>query len=523
MLTWHRNPSTTNDTSDKDTCVEPAIGLSQNMNLTRERAQGRPVKAQKVFLKGRATGEKGDGRARSEGARHLISDLISSYCFPTNFPKSHRNDDVESVADSTSTLADIADMDPLIAAIYKNTVLNPLCRLPDEILLLIMSHLDKLALFCLRHSSRTFQRLFSSPDFQQYHIGSGREWVSQQTWYDREDLGQMLVRDRYCANCAHMRVHKNRDPRFKALMSQRLYCSPCKKTHPAALFSSPQRRASDRSRICIGHEGSFRVCDHVTLSWEDIERWVVMFADLEDYGLNTSNGILCDDAAHKHRCDNKSTYRARPDGLTGGVMLNLARDQDDLKLKVDWTSHMGLRGSMLSSLDMRKALETGQERGARHLVPPFRPGDASAMAAFDPNSCSCVYYPGSDRVPFELCAPREGRCRATNGESRSLETGGFHYTRLWPAHGLERCFTATRCALKCGDTDFHYSAKVDLNVFGRKEGQVVDPVWYSVVNPESYGLAEDEESRHILWCPRNSCGNYHKNVGFNRFRGIKPY
>lgn len=476
-----------------------------------------------AFLRGRATGEKGDGRARSEVNRHQISVPVSSYRFPTSFPEFRRRNDVESVADSPSTLADIADMDPLIAAIYKNTVLNPLCRLPDEILLLIMSHMDDLALFCLRHSSRTFQRLFSSSDFQQYHTGSGRSWTSQKTWYKGEMPGQMVVKDRYCINCAYMRVNKDRDPRFEALIGQRLRCSPCKKTHPAALFSAVQRRATDRSRICIGHEGSFRVCDHATLSWEDVERWVVMFGNLEEYGLHTTDGMLCDDAVHKYRCDERSSYRARPDGLTGGLKLRLDREQDVLEVKLDWVSHTGLRGSMLSSLDIRRALETGQQTGARHLMPLPRPGDATAMAAFDPNHCSCVYYPGSDRVAFELCAPREGTCCATNRKPRSLQAGGCHYTCLWPAHGLRRSFTATRCPLKCGDIDFHYSAKVNLNVFGRKDGQVIDPVWYGVVDPGSYRLAEDEESQHILWCPRNSCWNYHGNNGCNRFRDIKAY
>lgn len=472
---------------------------------------------------GPTTGEKRHGRTGSKVKRNLISNLISTYRFPTRFPEFPYKDNAESIAETTSTSAEIADMDPLVAAIYKNTVLNPLCRLPDEILLLIMGHLDDLALFCLRHSSRTFQRLFSSKDFRQYHMGSGRVWMDQKTWYNGEKPGEMLVRDRYCERCEYMHRVKHRDPRFQALIEQRLSCAPCKRTHPAALFSAAQRRAGDSSRICIGHEGSFRVCDHVTLSWEDVEKWVTMFGDLEKYGFRTTQGTLCDEPIHKYRCSKKSSYRARPDGLTGGIMLKMTRDQDELEFTVDWRNHTGLQGGTLSSIEVRKVLKTDQIAGARYLVPPLRPGDSATMAAFDPNSCSCIKYHGSDRIPFELYPPRKGSCRASKRGSRSLEAGSCHYTKLWPSHGGARDFTATRCPLRCGDIEFHYSTDVTLNVFGRKDGQVVDPVWYHVVNPESYGLAEDEESRHILWCPRKSCGNYHGNNDINRFRYIKSY
>ena len=466
-----------------------------------------------------ATKEKGYGRTRS---KHIWN-LASSYRFPTKSPELPSDEDeVESTANSINTCAAIVGMDPLVAAIYKNTVLNYLCRLPDEILLLIMSHLDDVALFCLRHSSRTFLRLFSSPDFQQYHMGYGYAWASQRTWYDGAKPGGMVISDRYCAKCAYMRAQKRNDPRFAALFGQRLHCSPCKKTHPAVLFSAAQRHAGDKSRICIGHEGSLRVCDHLALSWRDIERWVALFGDLDSYGLHTTRGRLCDDTAHKYRCEKKSTYRARPDGLFGGVEVSLVREHATLTVTVEWRNHAGLRGT-LSSMDIRQALEATQQEGARHLVPPLRPGDSGAMRAFDPNTCSCVHYSGSEQVAFELYPPREGTCRSDEGGSRSLDFGGCHYTKLWSADDAKRDFSAARCPHRCGDIEFRYSMDVSLNVFGRKDGQVIDPLWYRVLNPESYGLAEDEESRHILWCPRKSCGNYHGNNDINRFSDIKSY
>lgn len=48
--------------------------------------------------------------------------------------------------------------------------------------------------------------------------------------------------------------------------------------------------------------------------------------------------------------------------------------------------------------------------------------------------------------------------------------------------------------------------------------------WYRVVSPESYGMTEDAESRHILWCPNARCRNYTAtpgSIGFGGGRRVK--
>jgi hypothetical protein len=71
-----------------------------------------------------------------------------------------------------TSLASLAEMDPLIADGYHNLICSPLCRLPEELLLDIMKRLDLVSIQCLRRVSRLFLRLYCSPPFRGCHCDS---------------------------------------------------------------------------------------------------------------------------------------------------------------------------------------------------------------------------------------------------------------------------------------------------------------------------------------------------------------
>ncbi|KAH8680553.1 hypothetical protein BX600DRAFT_444672 [Xylariales sp. PMI_506] len=66
------------------------------------------------------------------------------------------------------------DMDPLVAAVFHNENCSALCRLPEELTLAIIEHLDLGSSQCLRRTCRLFLRLYSSPQFSSSHSNEFR-------------------------------------------------------------------------------------------------------------------------------------------------------------------------------------------------------------------------------------------------------------------------------------------------------------------------------------------------------------
>ncbi|CAI0648490.1 unnamed protein product, partial [Colletotrichum noveboracense] len=79
------------------------------------------------------------------------------------------------------------NIDPLIAAIYRNATKSPLCGLADHILVNIMQQTDLTTACQLRRASRTFMRIFSSRLFSKWHKnGDGHKfyrWTTDETAY----------------------------------------------------------------------------------------------------------------------------------------------------------------------------------------------------------------------------------------------------------------------------------------------------------------------------------------------------
>ena len=188
-------------------------------------------------------------------------------------------------------------MHPLIAAAFHNTTLSILCRLPDEVLVRIMQHSDRVTVECLRRCSRVFLRLFHtacttppSPasisahearasDFSmvtiQVHPWPTSRPVSKMSAAEYNELVSLLARDSYCSDCLFARQAPDWDARVASLGRNLLSCVLCNADHPACLFSARERskKGEDarRTRKCIAHEGQVRLCDHVSVPWSVIQ------------------------------------------------------------------------------------------------------------------------------------------------------------------------------------------------------------------------------------------------------------
>lgn len=438
----------------------------------------------------------------------------SSYRYPEDCPK--LPDDKNWVRAPAPAVDASSTMDPLIAAIYHNSTHSPLMRLPDKVLEAIMRYLDNESLHSLRNTSRTLSRLSSSDEFKKRRVDSNDVWG----WYSKVSnvAAGYYRRDAYCPACAHIRERKREDPRFEALFHQNLWCAACAEDHPAALFSASQRREPDDSRICVGHEGYFRICQHRTITWLDVQEWTASLAHLEAYGVNGIRGRICKHPDHSFTCNYK----------IGEVALDLTGRPDDLHISLTSRLHLPDLQERPSSLDVRRTLEAAQEAGAKYLGPPGPPGNSTHMTMFDPNNCNCLVYPGSELVEMPLGKPSVYACRhrVLEGETSEPMASSYHFGSFTGysrsrSRVIDYSFQAGKCHSKCGKLDLRYTTRIWLWELDKDNGQKIHHTWYRAVNPESYGMTEDAESRHILWCPDVRCRNYHGNSGIDRFWGWK--
>lgn len=390
-------------------------------------------------------------------------------------------------------------------------------RLPDEVHRRVMRYLDNEAMYSLRHASRTFLRLFSSDDFKKQHSHYGYSvWKTQPDSAFNDAVLAYYRRDAYCPACAHIRGQKRKDPRFEALFHQNLWCAACAEDHPAALFSAWQRREPDDSRICVGHEGYFRVCQHRTITWLDVQEWKQALAHLDAYGVDGIRGKICKHAEHRYLCNRE----------VGRIDLEITGRPDDIRISLSSRLHLPPLEERPSSLDVRRVLEDAQGMGGKYLGPPARPGTSTHMALFDPNNCSCLTYPGRELVKVPLAKPSQYRCvrHRLDGETSETMAWRSHYSSFTGhsrSHEFDYGFHGGRCILGCGKLDLQYTTRIWLYQLDTDNGNKIHCTWYRALSPESYRMTEDNESRHILWCPDVRCRNYHGNPGIDRFWGWK--
>ena len=204
------------------------------------------------------------------------------------------------------------EMDPLVLRIHVNMALSFLYRLPDAILLKIMGRLDFVSIQILRRTCRVFLRLFNAPGFQPYrnpemYLTNNlrpqfQPWVSPHIGRMHQEMKLLISRDlhEYCKACQEARRGPSGDDRFQSLIAEHMHCSGCHADHPRGLFSTWQRLAPAKSRICIGHEGYVRLCSHSILPWSAVMAAgaSATFPHIEAHRTNATREIVLRECRH---------------------------------------------------------------------------------------------------------------------------------------------------------------------------------------------------------------------------------
>ncbi|KAI2629579.1 hypothetical protein GGR54DRAFT_635761 [Hypoxylon sp. NC1633] len=290
-------------------------------------------------------------------------------------------------------------MDPLLAAQVYNVNYSPLCRLPDELLLLILGYLevnDPVARYCISHVSKRLRRLVVEYDW----------WQPWQLPLDlQQQLRQRLQKCRACDKCRLWRDYydifsSERMDRVKPLRckfqpfseSSELYrphyCRRCHTDHDIAQHIDVGSQVQ-----CKGRRGSVQLCEHVRIYWITIECHIVKWQRRKpgDWQACFDNfNIECHHRSHDMRCTTESSPTWPRALLRSGM-------DDRVVLTFEWAPHSGLDsftftpdGRMPAS-ELRAVFQKYRQGLASMLLPSHLSTYLPEMACFH-HDCTCIHY-----------------------------------------------------------------------------------------------------------------------------------
>ncbi|TLS26469.1 hypothetical protein PpBr36_04980 [Pyricularia pennisetigena] len=183
---------------------------------------------------------------------HTLSSQRQGY---ERIPEDHRHAFKGSEAKDGKTENMATNPDPLIRPILRNLAECPVYRLPEEVLLNIIQHLPSLEdEESLRISCRLFLRLYKTSVALPIH-------EARMTASPDPGIEEFLKR---------RLAWKYHDLTTSCRFQQDKIAERCGVDHRSWLFSAAQRRMSSELRVCIGHQGYMRLCDHKTAAWAEI-------------------------------------------------------------------------------------------------------------------------------------------------------------------------------------------------------------------------------------------------------------
>ncbi|ERS95373.1 hypothetical protein HMPREF1624_08251 [Sporothrix schenckii ATCC 58251] len=402
-----------------------------------------------------------------------------------NIPRRRRHRTNINSIDSIDIRDKSPDLDVLAARALYNAACSPLCRLPDDVLARIMCHLGWDNIYFLRHTCRLFMRVFSTHSFFRLirapeAINNNSSLFVLPTPWSPEKLPESCSASEMPVRCRDTTVHlrdrgywrqRCRDalraqqcagcraaPQGYQLADVYMHCTACRVDHPTDLFSGPQTRmdaATAAQRVCIGHEGHVRLCDHKTVDWATVvgslpgRRVNNNFRNQFDTDairllqMSSAEGatstqaifsvepylrIVCDHPSHgAYSHHGRPNMQATPDTQLPPYRRFAAdhgRDDeaaaerpsfvvhdmivDGVNHKVvtwSYTAHMDLADNTggngaITAQTFRNCLHDLRKTHspARYIAPLDYPGLLHELRCVDPERCGCLLYPGFQRI-----------------------------------------------------------------------------------------------------------------------------
>lgn len=182
------------------------------------------------------------------------------------------------------------------------------------------------------------------------------------------------------------------------------HCPPCDERHDYRAF--PDTDHPLREPGCLSRFGSVQLCEHVHVSWSDVEEHMRRWGESaqKDQGWLRAClldfAIECRDPSHDARCTNGEPHtRPRARLEIGGLY------EEMVFLTLEWKPHSGLGkftrtpdGQSLPS-ELRELFKQYRKATGGILLPSYASGSLPEIACYEPDDCCCLQYdPGSAKT-----------------------------------------------------------------------------------------------------------------------------
>ncbi|KAH8719667.1 hypothetical protein HC256_000097 [Beauveria bassiana] len=395
---------------------------------------------------------------------------------------------------------------------FKN---SPLLRLPDSLLTKIMSFTDVDSLLRLRHTSRTFMRLFSSSEqFADLRFASctGGAQARTNVWRTPNCKYPEQRESTLCSSCEYRRGYNEQT--IVNNMAQ-LWCSRCRRLHSAMHFSSHERQNKrDRDRSCIGWAEHVKLCSDVFLDWD----LVLALASSTGDG---SNSLVC----NQHDDNGWNCSRIKCTFENGVRVLVWTREDGRYELEFTSSSHIpfnrGPSGEKPGWYSVFNAIhEVTNPKDPYCFLASRRFEGCDPMRMFDPSLCSCLDWnllPSDTDTSTQNCFKwhlggnvcRRWRCKADFGEY-----AGSDFTECDPetdrCHGSRHGFDADLGPGRLVSIDFvNCPDDGNMLVLVQRTHLIVegptDPNWVQLICPQSILQTRDTDMLGKTWCYSKIC------------------
>ncbi|KAK0712536.1 hypothetical protein B0T26DRAFT_803592 [Lasiosphaeria miniovina] len=280
----------------------------------------------------------------------------------------------------------------------------PINRLPDELVLHILHCLDHdpLTMLCLRRVSRRFRRIIYDREIWSFRrvgnryseLDSSSKEESRMPKDLKEELWRRIQRDGMCDECRMLRLGALDIDNPGATWRRSPYRCPAKSRSPLGLHCGSCISSGighDYVHPCLGRHGSVRLCEHVNISWADMEPYLSEWHQRQDPHNDGGQACLdgfsvqCRDPSHDFRC------RAEDAPTWPRASLKVKKPIARVVLTFEWSPHSGsdvfsiTRERQAPVSEMKSMLQRYRQGAADILFPSYPQLPLPEMASAIPN------------------------------------------------------------------------------------------------------------------------------------------
>ena len=388
-------------------------------------------------------------------------------------------------------------------------------RLPEELVLQILDNLDIATKGIAQRTCGLFMRIMFDPTLDcktpQWRFRTSPPSPDGDLWPPLVlPDWDLLDRDRFCDDCLRFRQDGRYDNAMKALQST-LWCSHCSESHKRPIFSSRQRAVPPAIRICVLAEGKAQICNHESIrcSWGK---------DLKPIPSTKEPYQLCRHPEHslpwytfwKHSLEDPYDPELV---LHGKPHINIPFRETRL-LGIHSQATILLfklhHKTPVTRAFLQERLVANAHKLEKMLCPHVMVDDGQLLLPFCPSRCACFdsmrWVNHSCKGSNIFCC----RCTAAISPGRVgyfLPTSLFHREHSYSCNICDATYNWGR-----------YGSAVTITI--RALTGPYEPTlpktdlwcsrricWAFKLHPESWGILDDDELRHVAWCDDISCAS----------------